>query len=170
MASKRFVYRMEKVLEMKCRKLEEEQEKLAKLRQQKEHEMMVKAQLEQTLADVHIELKTKRLSGALNMAELRFYPQHVKNLENKIKYQELRIQELQIKIKEQEVAVAKAYQEKQAYEKHREKSHAEWLAEVEAEEARMLDELATIKFAREQAAKFAEAEAEAAEAELKLKS
>lgn len=156
MASKRFVYRMEKVLEMKRKKLDEEQEKLAKLRQQKEHEIMVKAQIEQTLENVHIELKTKRLSGVLNIAELRFFPQHVKNLENKIKYQELRIQELTIKIVEQEVAVAKAYQEKQAYEKHREKTYEEWVAEMEAAEAMVLDELATIKFARDAAARAAE--------------
>ena len=156
MASKRFVYRMEKVLEMKRKKLDEEREKLGKLRQQKEHEMQVKAQLEETLENVHIELKTKRLSGALNIAELRFFPQHVKNLENKIKYQELRIQELQIKISEQEIAVAQAYQEKQAYEKHREKTYEEWFAESEAEEARVLDELATIKFARDALARAAD--------------
>ena len=146
---KRFVYRLQKVLEFKIKKEDEEKEKLAKLMQEEEHERMVKAQLEQTLASVHLELKTKRLSGALNIAELRWFPQHIKNLENKIKYQELRLQELAIKIVEQRAALMKAAMERQAYEKHKEKSHDDWKAELAAEEARLLDELATIKFARD---------------------
>jgi len=148
MPPKRFRYRLEKVLEMKLRKEEEEKEKLGKLRQELEHERQVKAQLEQQLENVHLELKTKRLSGMLNINELRWFPQHIKNLEGKIKYQELRIQELLIKIEEQTQALAKAMQERKAYEKHKEQSHQAWVAEVDAEEARLIDELATIKFAR----------------------
>ena len=148
MPPKRFRYRLEKVLEMKLRKEEEEKEKLGKLRQELERERQVKADLEQQLENVHIELKTKRLSGMLNINELRWFPQHIKNLEGKIKYQELRIQELLIKIEEQTQALAKAMQERKAYEKHKEQSHQAWVAEVEAEEARLIDELATIKFAR----------------------
>lgn len=160
MPPKRFVYRLEKVLEMKRKKEEEEQEKLVKLRQQEEHERQVKAHLEQTLENVHLELKTKRLSGQLNINELRFFPTHIKNLENKIKYQELRLQELAIMIVEQKAAVTKAFQERSAYEKHKEKCHQEWVAEIEAEEARLLDELATIKFARDARNRQAEAEFE----------
>ena len=160
MASKRFVYRLEKVLEIKRQKEDEEKKLLGKLRQALEHEKIVKLQLEEQLENVHIELKTKRLSGLLNIAELRFYPQHIKNLENKIKYQQLRIQELEIKIAEQENAVRLAMNERKAYEKHKENSHAEWLAEADAEEARLLDELATIKFARNLAERQAELELE----------
>jgi flagellar export protein FliJ len=149
MPPKRFVYRLEVVLKMKREKEEEEQKKLGSLRKLEEHERQVKAQLEVTLENVHIELKTKRLSGALNINELRFFPTHVKNLETKIKYQELRLQELAIKIVEQKAVVSKAFQERSAYEKHREKCHAEWVAEMDAAEAMMLDELATIKFSRE---------------------
>ena len=158
MPPKRFVYRLEKILELKRKKEDEEKENLAKLLQLIEHEKQVKVQLEVQLENVHVELKTKRLSGALNIAELRFYPQHIKNLENKIKYQELRLQELAIKEVEQRQALNKAAQERQAYEKHKEKAHAEWLAEIEAEEARLLDELATIKFARDARNREAEME------------
>ena len=153
---KRFVYRLEKVLEFKRQKEEEEKKRLAKLQQELEHEKMVKIQLETQLENVHVELKTKRLSGLLNIAELRFYPQHIKTLENKIKYQALRIQELEIKIVEQRAALARAIQERKSYDKHRENSQAEWMAELNAEEARFLDELATMKFARDQSARQAE--------------
>lgn len=149
MPPKRFRYRLEKVLEIKRKAEEDEKHKLAALRQEKAHEEQVKVQLEQTLENVHLELKTKRLSGQLNINELRWFPQHIKNLEGKIKYQELRIKELEIRIEEQIQALAKAMMERKAYEKHKENSYEAWLKEVDAEEARLIDELATIKFARD---------------------
>lgn len=156
MPPKSFKYRLEKVLEFKRKAEDDEKQKLAKLRQEKAREEQLKIQLEQQLEQVHVDLKTKRLSGQLNMDELRWFPQHIKNLEGKIKYQELRIQELEIKIEEQTQALAKAMQERKAYEKHKENSHAAWVAEMDAIEAQLLDELATIKFAREMAARAAE--------------
>ncbi|MGE0489006.1 MAG: flagellar export protein FliJ [Vulcanimicrobiota bacterium] len=149
MPPKKFKYRLEKVLEFKVKREEEEKEKLAKLLEQEAYEKQVKAQLEQTLRDVRLTLKTKHLSGSLNMEELRFYPAHIKNLENKIKSQELRLRELAIRIIEQRKALLKAAQEKKVYEKHKEKCQEEWVAEMDAVEARLIDELATIKFARE---------------------
>jgi len=148
---KRFRYRLEKVLELKRRREEEERDKLAQLRREQAQERQYKADREQELVNVHVELKTKRLSGALNINELRWFPQHIKNLEAKIKYHELRIQELEIKIEEQTQNLAKAMMERKAYEKHKEQSKAAFDAEIEAEEARLLDELATIKFARDMA-------------------
>lgn len=151
MPPKRFRYRLEKVLELKRRREEEERDKLAQLRREQAQERQHKADREQELVNVHVELKTKRLSGALNINELRWFPQHIKNLEAKIKYHELRIQELEIKIEEQTQNLAKAMMERKAYEKHKEQSKAAFDAEIEAEEARLLDELATIKFARDMA-------------------
>lgn len=159
MPPKKFRFRLEKMLEMKRKKEEEEQQKLMALRKEKAMEIQRKAELEQELVNVHVELKTKRLSGRLNINELRWFPQHIKNLEGKIKYQELRIQELEIKIEEQTQALAKAMMERKGYEKLKENAKAAFDAEIEAEEARLLDELATIKFAREMARK-AEEEAE----------
>lgn len=150
MAQKKFRYRLEKVLEFKRKREEDEKEKLAALLKEEAYEKQVKAQLEQTLVEVRHTLKTKHLSGSLNMEELRFYPSHIKNLENKIKYQELRLQELAIRIVEQRKALLKAAQEKKIYEKHKENCQEQWQAEMDAEEARLIDELATIKFAREQ--------------------
>lgn len=150
MPPKKFKYRLEKVLEFKIKKEEEEKELLAKLMEEEARERQIKAQLEQTLADVRVTLKTKHLSGSLNMEELRFYPGHIKDLENRIKNQELRLKELAIRIIEQRKALMKAAMEKQVYEKHKEKTKEEWQKELDAEEARLIDELATIKFAREQ--------------------
>ena len=46
----------------------------------------------------------------------------------------------------------KAAQERQSYEKNKEKSQEKWLAEIEQEENKMLDELATLKYARDPSA------------------
>ncbi len=149
MPPKKFKFRLEQMLEMKRRKEEEEQNKLIALRRELAQEFQLKAAREQELVNVHEELKTKRLTGQLNINELRWFPQHIKNLEAKIKYHELRIQELEIKIEEQKQAVAKAMMERKAYEKLKENQKAAFEAEIEAAEALLLDELATIKFARD---------------------
>lgn len=150
MGQKRFKYRLEKVLEFKRKKEDDEKEKLAKLLQQEEHERQVKAQLEARLAGVRVELRDKQRNGTLDVNELRFYPQHIKHLENMIVNQELRLKELAIRIMEQRMNLMRAAQERQTYEKHKENSQEQWQAEVDAEEAKMLDELATLKYAREQ--------------------
>lgn len=148
---KRFTYRLQKVLEFKEKTEEEEKEKLAKLMEQEAYERQVKAQLEQKLVEVQGVLRAKQAAGTLNVEELRYYPGHIRNIENQIKNQELRLQELAIRIKEQRNALMKAAQERQVYEKHKEKCREEWQAEVDKAEALMLDELATINFARNQA-------------------
>ena len=150
MPPKKFRYRLEKVLEFKIKKEEEEKEKLAELLKQEAYEKQVKAQLEHKLVETQQILKTKHLAGSLNMEELKFYPNHIKDLENRIKNQELRLKELAIRIVEQRENLLKAAQEKKVYEKHKEKCQEEWQKELDMEEARLIDELATIKFAREQ--------------------
>lgn len=151
MPPKRFRYRLEKVLEIKRKKEDEEKEKLGKLIQEEAHERQVKAQLEHQLQQTHIEVRTKQAVGQVSVNELRFYPQHIKNLEQKIEYQEMRLKELAIRIVEQRENLRKAVMERKAYEKHKENCQEAWQAEQDYEEAKMIDELATIKFAREQA-------------------
>ena len=156
MASKSFKYRLQMVLTQKIKAEDEEKKKLKALLDLEAHERAVKVQLETTLANVHEELKTKRLSGFLVIEELRWYPQHIKNLEQKIKQQELRLPEIAIKIIEQREALAKATLERKAFEKHKEKCKEDWQIEQDQVEARLLDELATLKFARDAASRAEE--------------
>lgn len=156
MAKQTFKYRLQKILEFKEKKEEEEKEKLAKLMEQLEEEKRIKAMLEQKLIGIQTELRDKQAAGTLQVEELRFYPGHIKNVKNQIKNQELRLQELAIRIREQRTALMKAAQERQVYEKHKEKCEEEWAAELARKEAIMLDELATINFARQQLQKMEE--------------
>lgn len=151
MAAKKFTYRLQKILEFKEKKEEEEGKKLNALIQQEVAERQKKAMLEQKLVDTQATLRHKQANGTLNVEELRFYPGHIKNIEAQIKNQELRLQELAIRIREQRNALMKAAQERQVYEKHKEKCREEWQAEIDMAEAIMLDELATLNFARNKA-------------------
>ena len=148
MANPKFVYRLQRVLEIAVRKEDEEKEKLAKVLQEEENERKVKAQLQQELADTLASLKKRQQERTLDVNMLRTYPMRIKFLENKIVAQDLRLKEMAIKVIEQRNALMKAAQERQKYEKHKESSREKWQAEIDAKEATMLDELATLKYAR----------------------
>lgn len=152
MAQKRFRYRLQQILELKIQAEEDEKEKLAKLIQQQENERQIKAQLEQKLVSIREELKVRQANGTLDINQLRFFPQHIEFVKGRIVNQELRIKELTIRIAQQREALMKAAQERQSYEKNKEKSQEKWLAEIEQEENKMLDELATLKYARDPSA------------------
>ncbi|GEM_PF-2571103 len=151
MAQPKFRYRLEKILDLKKKKEDDEKEKLAKLLAEEEKERLLKAQLEAQLASVRAELKERQRNGTLDINGLRFFPQHIKHLENLILNQELRLKELAIRIVEQRQNLIRAAQERKTYEKHKETSQEVWQAEIDTAEAKMLDELATLKYAREQA-------------------
>lgn len=149
MAQPRFRYRLEKILELKIKAEDDEKEKLAALLQEEEREKLVKQELLNKLASVRVELKERQHDGTLDINALRAFPQHIKYLENQIVNQDLRLRELAIRIKDQRDNLMQAAQERQAYEKNKEKNREKWTAEMDAKEATMLDELATIKAARE---------------------
>jgi flagellar FliJ protein len=151
MAQPKFRYRLEKILELKRKKEDDEKERLAKLLAEEDKERQLKLQLEAQLASVRAELKERQRNGTLDINGLRFFPQHIKHLENLILNQELRLKELAIRILEQRQNLMRAAQERKTYEKHKETSQETWQAELDAAEAKMIDELATLKYAREQA-------------------
>lgn len=151
MAQPKFRYRLEKILELKRKKEDDEKERLAKLLAEEDKERQLKLQLEAQLASVRAELKERQRNGTLDINGLRFFPQHIKHLENLILNQELRLKELAIRILEQRQNLMRAAQERKTYEKHTETSQETWQAELDAAEAKMIDELATLKYAREQA-------------------
>lgn len=152
MGQKRFRYRLQQILDLKIQAEEDEKDKLAKLMQQEEHERQVKAQLEAKLVSIQEDLKAKQAAGVLNVDSLRFFPQHIEFVKGQIINQELRLKEIAIRIVQQRENLMKAAQERQSYEKNKEKNKERWTQEIEQEEAKMIDELATINYARNQRA------------------
>lgn len=149
MGQKRFRYRLQQILDLKIQAEEDEKEKLAKLIQEQEQERQVKAQLEAKLVQIREELYVRQHNGTLDVNSLRFFPQHIEFVKGQIVNQELRLKEMAIRINQQRDNLLKAAQERQSYEKSKEKAKEKWEAEIEQEENKMLDELATLKYARD---------------------
>ena len=117
MANPKFVYRLQRVLEIAIRKEDDEKEKLAKVLQEEEREKQVKVQLQQQLADTIVSLRKRQEERSLDVNALRTYPARIKFLENKIVAQDLRLKEMAIKVMEQRGNLMRAAQERQKHEK-----------------------------------------------------
>lgn len=150
MGKKKFRFKLQSVLELKIKMEDDEKKKLADL-------IALQAREEQVLQSLHYqreqriqEFKEKQGAGGINVMELQMYAYIIDKLKNDIINQQLRLKEIAIKVEEQRQNLIKATQEKKIYEKLKEKQQEAWTAEEEFEEKKLIDELSTIKFAREQ--------------------
>lgn len=149
MGRKRFKFKLQSVLELKIKAEDDEKKKLADLMQLLAREERILQQLEYTRMQRIAEFKEKQGAGGINVTELQMYSYTIEKLKNDIINQQLRIKEIHIRIEEQRQMLLKATQEKKTYEKLKEKQHEAFIAEEEYDEKKLIDELATIKFARE---------------------
>lgn len=151
MPPKKFRFKLQSILDYKQTREDEEKEKLAGLigekARQEEHLAALKAQ---KAADQQ-EMRRRQQAGALDVEELKRYNQHLKTLERAIENQLLLIQELAVRIEAQRQALVKASQEKKVYEKVKEKHRDTFLQEEDAEERKLIDELATLRYVRDEA-------------------
>ena len=149
MAQKVFRFKLQSVLDIKQKIEDEEKEKLAKLIQEKIKEEKVLENLINSEAQARQELKDKQREGKLDIDELRRYDSHLKRLANAIISQNLRLKELAIRIESQRQELLKATQQKKIYEKLKEKHQEAFIKEMDDEERKFIDELATSRYKRE---------------------
>ncbi|MDQ7822972.1 MAG: flagellar export protein FliJ [Candidatus Eremiobacteraeota bacterium] len=149
MGRKRFRFKLQSVLEIKVKMEDEEKKKLADLVQLQAREEQVLQHLQHTRQQRILEFKEKQGTGGIDVTELQMYAYTIEKLKNDIINQQLRLREIAIKVEEQRQALIKATQEKKIYEKLKEKQQQVFTDEEEYEEKKLIDELATIKFARE---------------------
>ncbi len=148
MARKTFKFRLQSILDYKQDMEDKEKEKLAKILAELDKAIKYKAFLEQKREQAKLELKEKQKKGGVDVNQLRFYTNYLKKLDNDIVQATIQIEKIKVKEREQRQALLKAAQERQVYEKLKEK-HRQQFEEEEAEkERKLIDELATIKFAR----------------------
>ena len=148
MARKAFKFRLQSILDYKQDMEDKEKEKLAKILAELDKAIKYKAFLEQKREQAKLELKEKQKKGGVDVNQLRFYTNYLKKLDNDIVQATIQIEKIKVKEREQRQALLKAAQERQVYEKPKEK-HRQQFEEEEAErERKLIDELATIKFAR----------------------
>lgn len=150
MPPKRFVFRLQTVLEVKERAEEEEKRKLSDLiAWQREEEAILAGMIAKEQA-TRQHLKDKQQTGQfLEVDELRRISYFLKKIAEDIVNQRARLVEIARRIEQQREALMLAAQEKKTLEMLKEQHHNEYLQEIEEEERKLLDELATLKYARD---------------------
>ena len=141
---------MQTILEHKQDLEDKEKEKLAKILQKLQQAKDYLASLERKRETTKLELREKQKAGALNINELKIYNQFLKKLDRDIIDARLLIEQIKAEEREQRKALLKAAQDRQAFEKLKEKKKEEFDQEEAEVERKLIDELATIKFARAQ--------------------
>lgn len=150
MPAKRFVFRLETVLQVRMKKEEEEQKKLADLIAWQREEERILAEMVSREQITRASLKEKQTTGqCIEIDELKRIANFLKKLVKDIEAQELKLKEIAKRVEEQRLALLQAVKERKILDTLKEQQYNEWLQEVEAEESRVLDELATLKYARE---------------------
>jgi flagellar protein FliJ len=150
MSPKSFKFKLQSILDYKQDLEDKEKEKLAKILQELEQAKNYKRMLEQKKVQAHAELKEKQREGGIDVNQLKFYTNYLKKIDKDIIYMTVTIEQIKAREREQRQALLKAAQERQTYEKLKEK-HKEEFDEEEAEiERKLIDEMATIGFARRQ--------------------
>lgn len=148
MAQKSFKFRLQTILDYKKDMEEKEKEKLAKILAELQRAIEHREYLRQLRIKASWELKEKQKAGGLDIGELRFYTHYLKKLDNDIIEAELMIEEIKAREREQRKALLEAAKERKKYEKVKEKHKEEFEAEMAEKERKLIDELATVKFAR----------------------
>ena len=149
MPPKSFKFRLQSILDYKKKREDEEKEKLAKLMQALSAEEKVLLNLQHLLAREKEEYREKQRAGTLNLEELKMYHAYIKKVENDIVLQTQKIQKLNAEVENQRQQLLKATQEKKVFEKLKDKHHGDFLQEIEEEERKMIDELATVRYKKE---------------------
>lgn len=150
MPAKKFVFRLQIVLEVKIKLEEEEKKRLGELIAWQKHEEQVLIGMENDRMGQEARLRNAQATGQyLQVDELQRINYYLKKLKEDIVAQKLKLEDIERQIEEQRQRLIKAAQERKTLEILKENQHNEWLAEVEEEERKVLDELATLKYARE---------------------
>jgi flagellar FliJ protein len=147
---KRFIFRLEMVLGVKIKKEEEEKRKLGeRIAELKEAEQVL-VNLQAALVDNRQRLKNAQVTGQyLSIDELKRITNYIKKLDKDIEYQKVVVKQREEAVELQRMALLEAAREKKTLEMLKEQQYNDWVKEVEEDEARTLDELATLKYARE---------------------
>lgn len=146
MPPKTFKFKLQSILEYKKKVEEEEIRKLAELKVLQKREQEKLEFLKMTKVEEMRTLTEKSAQGVLNVSEIQMYHAHIKKLDKEITEQEIRLQQIAIEVEEQRQRLLEASKEKKIYEKLKEKHKATFLAAIEEEERKFIDELATMRY------------------------
>lgn len=146
MRPKTFKFRLQSVLEFKEKIEEDEKRELARLKEIQKREEEHLNYLKSLKVHRSLELMQKSAQGILNVEELQRYHLHIEKLKEDIAQQEIKLQQIAMEVEQQRLKLLEATKEKKTYEKLKEKHYEEFLKEVEDEERKLIDELATTRY------------------------
>lgn len=154
MAQKSFKFKLQSVLDYKQDLEDKEKEKLAKILQELDQAIKHRDFLLQKREQARLELKDKQKKGDVNVNELRFYTNYLKKLDQDIVQANINIETIRAREKEQRQVLLEAAKQRKIYEKLKEKHKEQFEEEIAQAERKLIDEMATVKFARKQQAEL----------------
>jgi flagellar protein FliJ len=148
----RFVYRLQKVYEIRERRKKEQEQVVLKAQQA----------VQEALASVQeVEVIVTQLLQAMQTAhysELANYDAFVHKQQKVLQMRRKRLNHLEQALDKEKQELQRRQQELEALEKHKEKAREEWQEEEKAAEMKMLDEIASQRYFRQQQANLEELE------------
>lgn len=147
---KRFAFRYEVLLSVRERHEGEEREALRKLQARLGQEQDEAARLDRDLVHQRLAFAKASAPGTLDLEALGFAQSFITGLERALEGQRREVALWEARVENQRQSLAHAAREAEAIRRLKAKHFAAWVAELEGQEARFLDELATVRHAHKQ--------------------
>ena len=138
---RRFKFRLQSVLNIKEKKLEDERLKLASIISTLEAQKDVFLELNEKKENLEKELNSTLENSILDIQNVVAYKNYINRLEDDIKIQFEIIKKTQIELEEQQMQVNQAYKEVKVLEKLKEKQYNNFLFEYEQNQIKELDDI-----------------------------
>ncbi len=138
---RRFKFRLQSVLNIKEKKLEDERLKLASIISTLEAQKDVFLELNEKKENLEKELNSTLENSILDIQNVVAYKNYINRLEDDIKTQFEIIKKTQIELEEQQMQVNQAYKEVKVLEKLKEKQYNNFLFEYEQNQIKELDDI-----------------------------
>lgn len=147
MNSKPFKFKLEKILQMKIEEEEEQKKIFAKAKKKLIEEEQKLESLINNLAMKKEEYKLK-LMQVMQPDYFLNFNKYLDKLKKDIELQKVVVEQAKLQVEIEQQKLQEKMNERKTFEKLKEKEYQKYLQEQKIQENKMLDELATIKFSR----------------------
>lgn len=145
---KKFTFRYQTLLEVRERRKKTEEEKLQVLTAEVQSHEAELQRLQSEENAQHAAWTAMQRDGALDLQQMVLYQEYFQRMEQRRNRQAERVEEARARVLNQREVLVIAHQELRAIETLKERDFKAWNDAVEKAEADMLDELATVRYAR----------------------
>jgi len=148
--TKRFAYNLETVLNYRTIRETQEREKFHKARRQFLEEQRKEREIKDFQQEKYVELAAQIAAGTtIDFQQIIMRRTHLETVKQQVIDQEKAREEAEQKKEEQRKELVKSAKDKKILDRDKEKKRGVWKKFMNKEEGKFLDEIATIKFARD---------------------